>query len=193
MTPARLFLSFNAKIDTFMACSQTLSGITKDCAANMGGIKEVYLANKADVASITVTSNKITAIAMESTAKFKKYAFRPNTSSMSSNYQVNQENGIAYVQTDLVMVFNRMETTKRVEVVAMAQGELVALVRDCNGLLWLLGEETPLILGAGDGLTGTARTDRNGYSVTLQDFFSEMPHEVLEGTGGVDLSAIVAA
>lgn len=176
-----------------MACSQTLAGLINDCAANMGGIKEVYLANKADVSAITVTSNKVTAITMASTAKFHKYTFRPNTSSMSSNWQVNVENGVAYVQTDLMMVFNRMETTKRVEVVAMAQGELVAMVRDCNGVLWFLGEEAPLFLSAGDGLTGTARTDRNGYSVTLQDNFSELPHEILEGTGGVDISAIVAA
>lgn len=175
-----------------MACSQTLAGIINDCAANMGGIKEVYLANKADV-TVTVTTNKVTAITMASTAKFHKYQFRPNTSSMSSNYQVNQENGVAYVQTDLQMVFNRMETTKRVEVVAMAQGELCALVRDCNGLLWFLGYDAPLLLSAGDGLTGTARTDRNGYSVTLQDNSLELPHEVLEGTGGVDLSTIVAA
>ena len=174
-----------------MACSQTLAGLANDCAANMGGIKEVYLANKADVSAITVTTNKITAITMVSSAKFKKYSFRPNTSSMSSNYQVNQENGVAYVQTDLVMVFNRMETTKRVEVVAMAQGELIALVRDCNGLLWLLGEENPLILSAGDGLTGTARTDRNGYSVTLQDDSKGLPTEILTGTGGVDVDALM--
>ena len=112
---------------------------------------------------------------------------------MSSNYQVNAENGVAYVQTDLQMVFNRMETAKRVEVVAMAQGELCALVRDCNGLLWFLGYDAPLLLSAGDGLTGTARSDRNGYSVTLQDNSLELPHEVLEGTGGVDISTIVAA
>ena len=175
-----------------MACSQTLAGLTNDCAANMGGISEVYLANKADVSAITLTTDKVTGITMNSTAKFKAYHFRPNTSSMSSNYQVNVENGVAYVQTDLLMVFNRMETTKRVEVVAMAQGELIAIVKDSNGVYWLLGEENPLLLSAGDGLTGTARTDRNGYSVTLQDNFSEMPHEILVGTGGVDLSAIVA-
>ena len=175
-----------------MACSQTLAGIINDCAANMGGIKEVYLANKADV-TVTVTTNKVTAITMASQAKFHKYQFRPNTSSMSSNYQVNAENGVAYVQTDLQMVFNRMETAKRVEVVAMAQGELCALVRDCNGLLWFLGYDAPLLLSAGDGLTGTARSDRNGYSVTLQDNSLELPHEVLEGTGGVDISTIVAA
>ena len=176
-----------------MACSQTLSGITNDCASNMGGIVEVYLANKADVSSITITSSKVTAISMNSTAKFKTYHFRPNTSSMSSNYQVNQENGTSYVQTDLLMVFNRMETAKRIEVTAMAQGELCAIVKDANGLYWMLGIDNPLVLSAGDVLTGTARADRNGYSVTLQDNSLEMPVEILTGTGGVDLSTIVAA
>lgn len=176
-----------------MACSQTLSGISNDCASNMGGIVEVYLANKADVSSVTITSSKVTAISMNSTAKFKTYHFRPNTSSMSSNYQVNQENGTSYVQTDLLMVFNRMETAKRIEVTAMAQGELCAIVKDANGLYWMLGIDNPLVLSAGDGLTGTARADRNGYSVTLQDNSLEMPVEILTGTGGVDLSTIVAA
>lgn len=176
-----------------MACSQTLSGIANDCASNMGGIVTVYLANKSDVSAVTVTSNKVTAITMDSSAKFKTYSFRPNTSSMSSNYQVNLENGTKFVQTDLVLVFNRMDTTKRVEVVAMAQGELVAMVRDANGLLWFLGFDAPLVLSAGDGLSGTARADRNGYSATLQDNSLELPYEILEGTGGVDISAIVTA
>ena len=176
-----------------MACAQTLSGIAKDCAANMGGIKAVYLANQGDVSDITVTSNKVTGITMASSAKFKKYAFTPNTSSMSSNYQVNLENSTKFVQTDLVLVFNKMETTKRVEVTALAQGELYAIVEDANGTFFLLGKDSPLILNAGDGLTGTARADRNGYSVTLQDNSLEMPFEILVGDGGVDLSAIVAA
>lgn len=174
-----------------MACSQTLSGITRDCLSNMGGIVKVYLANREDVTAVTETSGKITAITMGSGAKFKAYNFRPNTSSMSSNAQVNAENGTTYWQTDLVMVFNRMDTAKRIEVVAMAQGELVAIVEDANGAFWYLGHDAALTLSAGDGLTGTARADRNGYSVTLQDDSKELPFEILTGTGGVDLSTIV--
>lgn len=174
-----------------MPCSQTLNGILQDCAANMGGIVEVYLANKAEVTA-TLSDGKVTAITMASSAKFHKYQFKPGVSSMSSNYQVNQENGTKFVQTDLLLVFNRMETAKRVEVVAMAQGELAAIVKDANGLYWFLGMDEPIVLNAGDGLTGTARADRNGYSVTLQDNSKEMPFEVLVGTGGVDLDSIVA-
>ena len=174
-----------------MPCSQTLNGILNDCAANMGGIVEVYLANKAEVTA-SLSDGKVTSITMASSAKFHKYQFKPGVSSMSSNYQVNQENGTKFVQTDLLLVFNRMETAKRVEVVAMAQGELAAIVKDANGVYWFLGLDEPIVLNAGDGLTGTARADRNGYSVTLQDNSKEMPYEVLVGTGGVDLDSIVA-
>lgn len=175
-----------------MACSQTLAGIVRDCAANMGGIVEVYLANKADVSAITKTTGKVTGITMASSAKFKTYQLKPGTGSLTSNYQVNQENGSVYVQSDLLMVFNRMETTKRVEITAMAQGELIAIVKDANGTYWLLGEYEPMLISAGDGLTGTARGDRNGYSITLQDNSPEMPSEILVGNGGVDLSSIIA-
>ena len=175
-----------------MPCSQTLSGILRDCQSNMGGIVEVYLANKADVSAITKTSDKVSAITKTASAKFHKYQFKGGTGSLTSNYQVNQENGTVYVQSDLLMVFNRMETAKRIEITALAQGELCGIVKDANGLYWFLGEYEPMTISAGDGLTGTARADRNGYSVTLQDNSPEMPTEVLVGDGGVDLDTLVA-
>lgn len=174
-----------------MPCIQTLSGIARDCASNMGGILEVLLANKSEVTT-TLTSGKITAVTMAGDAKFHKYQFAPEVASMSSNFQVNAQNGTKYVQTDLLMVFNRMETAKRVEIMAMAQGELVAIVKDANGLYWFLGMDEPITISAGDALTGTARADRNGYSATLQDNSLELPYEVLVGTGGVDLDEITA-
>ena len=175
-----------------MPCPQTLSGLVHDCAANMGGIKAVYLANKADVDAITVASDKITGITMAASAKFHKYEFARRTGSLSSNWQVNVENGTKFVQTDLLLVFNRMETTKRVEIAAMAAGMLCAIVEDNNGVFHYLGAEAPLEISTGDGLTGTALADRNGYSITLQDQSLGLPMEVLVGDGGVDLSTIVA-
>ena len=174
-----------------MSCSQTLSGIGRDCAANMGGIKRVLLANRADVSAITIGSNKVTAITMETSKKFYEYNFRPGTSSMKPSYQISAENGTKFVQTDLLMIFNRMETTKRVEIEAMAQADLYGIVEDNNGLFWLLGYDNPLELSQGDGDTGTARSDRNGYTVTLQDVSKALPFEILTGTGGVDIDALL--
>lgn len=158
-----------------MACTQTLAGISRDCLPSMGGIKVVWLANAAKVDTLTVTSGVITAITMLNSETFKKYEFARGTSSLSSNYAVNAENGTTYVESDLLMVFNRMDTTKRLEITALAQGELVAFVEDNNGNVWYLGKDEPVTINAGDGLTGTARSDRNGYSITLRDNSKEMP------------------
>lgn len=161
-----------------MSCSQTLSGITKDCNGNLGGIKRVLIANADDVASVTITSDEVSAITMSGGAVFHEYAFRPNTSSMTSTWQVNNENGTNYVQTLLSMVFNRMETTKRVAIMALAQADVVAIVEDNNGQYWYLGYDSPMFINAGDGPTGTAYADRNGYSITLEDDSKELPYMV---------------
>lgn len=163
-----------------MACNQTLSGLLRDCAASMGGILEVLLANREDVSSVVVADDKISTITMAESAVFRKYAFAKNTGSMSSNYTIDPTTGVRFVTTDLVMVFNRMETTKRVEITALAQNDLVAIVKDANGKYWYLGYNEPVTATTGDGLTGTARADRNGYSVTLQDNSHELPYEVEE-------------
>ena len=161
-----------------MSCSQTLSGIAQDCASNMGGIKRVLIANAADVTALTLSSDIISSITMATSKKFVEFFFRQNTSSMTSTWQVNNENGTNYVQTLLAMVFNRMETSKRASIMALAQAEVVAIVEDNNGTFWYLGYDYPLLLNAGDGPTGTARADRNGYSVTLEDNSKALPYEV---------------
>lgn len=161
-----------------MACNQTLSGLVKDCSPSMGGITEVLLANREDVSAVTADTGKVTEITMASSAKFKKYSFARNTGSMTSTYTIDQASGVKYVTTDLLLQFNRMETAKRVEISALAVNDLVAIVKDANGIYWYLGYDEPVNASAGDGQTGTARGDANRYTITLQDNSKEMPMEV---------------
>ena len=144
----------------------------------MGGIVEALMANKTDVTNIAVSSDMVTAITMASSAKFKRYAFARNTGSLTSTYTIDPATGVRYVVSDLILMFNRMETSKRVEISALAQNDLVIIVKDANGKYWLLGYDEPVNASAGDGQTGTARGDRNGYSITLQDNSLELPYEV---------------
>lgn len=163
-----------------MACNQTLNGLLRDCDGSLGGISQVLLSNFDDVSGVTVSDDIITAITMADNAKFKKYDFRPNTGSMTSTMQRNLENGSLYWQTDLVLSFSKMETVKRIEINAMAINDMVAIVKDMNGKYWYLGKDEPIIATAGDGQTGTARADRNGYGITLQDNSRQTPFEVDE-------------
>ena len=162
-----------------MSCnSQTLSGLAKDCTPSMGGIVEVYIANHDDVSEVTVTSGKVSAITMASSAKFKKYQFARNTGSMTSTYTIDKASGVQFVATDLLLQFNRMETTKRVEISALAINDLSIIVKTANGNFFFLGYDEPVTASAGDGQTGTARGDANRYTITLQDNSKEMPYEV---------------
>lgn len=174
-----------------MACNQTISGLVQDCATSKGGVAEVYLANYEDVTDVAVTDNKVTGITMASGKKFHRYYFRPGTSSMTSTLNIDNAAGVNFVQTLLTMLYSRMETTKRVEMSALAVNDLRAIVKDANGVFWLLGEEEPVVANAADGQTGTAKTDANRYSITLEDNNSTFPKEILMGSGGVDLDSIV--
>lgn len=173
-----------------MACSQVLSGLANDCVSSMGGIVEAYIANHDDVASVTVQDGQINAITMAESAKFKKYYFKPGTSSFTNTLNVDQANGVNFVSTDIVLLFSRMETAKRMEIAALSVGDLALIVKDANGKYWYFGYDEPVTASAGDGQTGTARTDGNRYSITLQDNSQTWPYEILVGEEGVDLATI---
>lgn len=163
-----------------MNCSQTLAGIAMDCATSQGGIKEVYIANYADVNSVTVAENEITQIELESGAKFKKYQFRKQTGSMTSTLNVDETAGINYVSTELSLVFTKMETAKRIEISALAQGHLAVIVKDSNNMYWYLGKDDYVSASAGSANTGTAKGDSNNYSITLKDESDTFPYLVKE-------------
>ena len=163
-----------------MACSQVLNGIAADCQTNVGGVREVYIANYSDVTAIEVddSSNMIKTITMPDTAKFKKYAFKKNTSSMTSTLNVDPANGVNFVQTDLSLVFAKQETVKRMEIAKLSLGELRVIVLDANGKYWFLGQEEFVSATAGTAETGVNRTDGNKYTITLTDYSSSYPYEV---------------
>ena len=163
-----------------MSCSQVVNGIAADCQTNVGGVREVYIANYSDVTTIEVdeSSNMIKTITMADTAKFKKYSFKKNTSSMTSTLNVDPANGINFVQTDLALVFAKQETVKRMEIAKLSLGELRVIVLDANGKYWFLGQEEFVSATAGTAETGTNRTDGNRYSITLTDYSASYPYEV---------------
>lgn len=162
-----------------MACNQSLSGLARDCSPNMGGIKRVLFANSEDVTAVAVTTNKITTITMASTAKFKEYSLPKYTGNFTTALQKDEAAGNLFYQSTLNFSFNRMETTKRMEIAVLAQNDLVAIVEDMNGVYHYFGKDEPLSAIAGDvAMSGTARTDRNGYGIALQDNSKELPYEV---------------
>ena len=162
-----------------MICSQVIAGLCEDCESSKGGIIEVYAANYGDIKP-TVSAGTITSFTLADTGvSVYKYEFRKGTGSMTSTLNVDAANGVNYVSTELVLQFSRMETRKRIEMAALAVGELVFVVKDANGKFWYLGFDEPVTASAGNGQTGQAIGDGNFYSITLLDNADSWPYEVL--------------
>ncbi len=180
-----------------MSCVQILSGIQVDCEPSIGGLKVVYIANHTDVVDFTVTDGQISSITMAEGKPFKTYSFRRNTANMTSTLSVDPTNGTS-VSTDVVLSFLKQDTQKRIEISALSIGELVLIVQDGNGRYWFLGKDMPVMASAGGAESGTAYTDGNRYTITLQDNSKDYPYEIktspaTEGdTNFVSISTIVS-
>lgn len=164
-------------------CNQTLGGITLDCTNSLGGIRRVFIANYGDVTNVEVGDGDVIGvenITMSGDAKFKSYQFRKQTGSMTSTLTVDETAGINYVSTELSLVFTKMETPKRIEMAAIAIGQLAVIVEDSNGKYWYLGYDDYVSASAGGANTGTAKGDQNAYTLTLKDESTTYPFEITE-------------
>ena len=166
-----------------MACNAyTIAGLVNDCARSKGGIKNVYIANYEDVVSVKNgedgNDEKITAITMKEGKKFKKYYFRPNTSSHSDALTRDDANGVNYVTSTLSLVFTRQDTLKRIEMTALCVNDLAVIVEDANGYITYLTKDAPATATEAAGDTGTAAGDGNKYTITLSADNETFPYEV---------------
>ena len=159
-----------------MACSQTLAGLVQDCDTSMGGIKKVWIATENPNPSISDGA----IVGFEQSTTWYQYNFKKGTSSFTSTLNVDPANSINYVSTELILQFNKMTTTKRIEMAALAVNDMYVIVLDSNNTYWYLGMDEPVTASAGTSQTGTAKTDGNFYQVTLTDESDTFPYEVLE-------------
>ncbi len=161
-----------------MACAITLNGLSNpDCFRSKGGIVKVWIANSGTFKP-TVNEDVITS---GTSTGFHPYEFRKNTGSMTSTLNVDAANGVNYVSTELALVFSKMETTKRIEMAALAVGDLEMVVKDANGVYYFLGYDQPVNASAGTGETGVAATDGNRYTITFTDESDTWPYMLSDG------------
>ena len=162
-----------------MACSTyTLSGLNNACREqSLGGIKEVLIALADDVSGVSVNSSThLLTPAMASGKKFKQYKLLRNTGALTSTFNVTDAS--ANFTNEATLQFMKMETSKRIEMMALLMSPCRVIVKDANGKYWYLGKDNEVEATAGSAQTGTASTDVNHYELTLTDTSAELPYEV---------------
>lgn len=173
-----------------------LSGITTDCEGSLGGIKKVWITRYSDVVKVTVDpksdtddrDDQISKIELKDGAKWYEYQFRKDTSSLTMTHNADESTGINYVQSDLSLVFTKMDAAKRLEMTALCVGQTAAIVEDANGHRWYLGLDEYVSASAGGGQTGVAKGDQNAYTITLSAASKTYPYEVKDGAFEADIA-----
>ena len=161
-------------------CSNAFKSIPYDCSTSKGGIVEAYITSFAEGLYTTSadTSGNTYISAVSAGTTWYKLQFRRNVSNATSTLNVDPANGVNFVQTEVMLQFNKQDTAKRAAVAALALGGAALIYKDANGHAWALGLEDPVEASAGTGNSGTAATDGNNYQITLQDQQSSWPLEV---------------
>lgn len=155
-----------------MSCLKTLAGLARQCESNLPGIKRVLFANREDVTGISYsdgdTGVTVSAITMVTGTSFYAYYFAKNTGSLTTSHVRSDENGNNYYTTVLALQFNKQEAAKHVEISALAEGNLIAIVTDNNDVNHLVGYDNYLSSeGEEIAVTGASADDRNGYALSL--------------------------
>jgi hypothetical protein len=164
-----------------MACDIT-QGFTLDCNDANGGLDKIFIAN-GPVESITESAGTITAITVGGSAltpsDFFEFEVPRQTSSFTETINVSNENGTVFYDQALTMVFNKMEASKRDQILLMAQNnEMVVVFKDNNAKYFSVGIERGAYMTAGTAVSGVAYGDRNGYELTISGMEASPSYEV---------------
>jgi len=164
-----------------MSCNIT-AGFNLDCNHSNGGIEKIFIAN-GPVESITETSGTITAITGGGSAltpsDFFEFEVPRQPSSFTETINVSNENGTVFYDQALTMIFNKMEATKRDQILLLSQNnEMVVVFKDNNGKYFSVGVERGAYMTAGTSVSGVAYGDRNGYELTISGMEEQPAFEV---------------
>lgn len=161
-------------------CNVLTGGILKSCDNNVGGIKAIYLTEKANVTSVTLSSpgRVITTVTMSSGVTFKKFEFNKNSSTYSETTTSDQSSGVELCVQTLTLKLRRREKSKRDILLLLSKfKDMVAIVKDSNDIYWYIGETNGINLTEKASESGTTKTDVNGYTLT---FIGEEPEDANE-------------
>lgn len=161
-----------------MACkSYSLVGINTTCDPNAGGIREVFAIPKSDITVLEgdSTTGQITTLTLAQDKAFKTYKFRRGSSSFTSTLQTDPTVGNYSWLNEAALQFNRYDTAKRLELMALTLEETVVIVHDQNDIYYLMGYDNGVLASAGEVNSGAASTDFSGITVTLSDESREAP------------------
>lgn len=165
------------------------AGFDKTCTGRSGGVKNIWITNREDIASagFTLSSGEYSAVTMESSKVFFKYEFDEDTA--EHRHSATIENLSTQVTNEVEFYLGKLSTLMRTrlqEILDISPCGMVAIVEDNNGVKWVYGytenhpstsavQGRPLMASTIDGASGKVFTDATGSNVVLQAINNQLP------------------
>lgn len=166
------------------------------CADAIGGVQKVYLMTYDEgllskfTFSADASKRKIASITANITVH--QYDLRPNTASYNANITTSDENGTSFFEQVLEVALAHIEPKDLNYLNNLIQGRCQIFVLDANDNLFLMGAKFGCTVTGGAMSTGTAKADRNGFTLTFtaQEQVNYMTISAGAGTSGFPFDGI---
>jgi hypothetical protein len=160
-----------------MSC--LLTNNIRFCDYSIGGLEKLYLTNKADIAGVTFTgSNKgliNNFLPIGGSVYWLEFDLIKETALTQEELQ-QQSRGDLY-KVDLDLSFILRDVTKRNTLSQLIKGDLVAVLKDANGLYWSIGESDGLKVKSYSS-TSDVKGGVSSYSLGLTAYQKHQTREV---------------
>ena len=150
------------------------AGLAVPCEARSGGLAQVFLTDRDNVVSFTLTVDLYTAVVMVGPAVFFKFEFEEDTAEYRENGSL--ENGSTQIIHEIEFYVPKLTQTNRNRLQELFDSSacgMIAIIEDNNNNFWVVGYSENFLLKRGlkvqsdAASSGKAFTDLNGDTIIL--------------------------
>jgi len=159
-----------------MPCLLT-KAIGLNCKDTVGGIKAIYFSDfqVAGYSEMTFASGVLTGIGVAQ--QVFRYDVQPNTASLTTTV-TNEPAGSASFDSALEITLNILKQSTSDELQLLIQTRVFAYILDANDNVYCIGLQNGCTVTGGTFVTGQARADMQGYTLTVTAGEGEYPPSI---------------
>jgi hypothetical protein len=160
-----------------------VSGYSRDCRNDIGGIKTIDLVEIGAKSTLTYASGAVTSLTLSSGKKFYTFELTTATCTASDDIKSNAANGSLYYEHKLNMLIPKRSASFSYYLKNLAQNDLMAIITTNHETpqYWLLGAANGLKMQDSTSSFGTQFADFSGYNL---QFLGMEPTMALSLTSG---------
>lgn len=149
-----------------MSCSNITQGIQKGCNNNLGGIRNIYIADR-PITGYVIQNDLIKSFS-PSTIEWLTVEADQGTGNFTETYEINQMGGIIAFKQSVTFQINDLSAYNQQRIAELAEStNLGCVVEMNNGTYFTVGLDRGAYLETGSTSSGTAYGDLSGSTITI--------------------------